>query len=368
MYEKPLRSEFSTLGFNMVIYYLLASVISTGIIFFYSLAGTIILYMSKGSITQEEIMQVVLPNDNPLLLLIVNAIAIYAIGMPVAVFLLKKKLPSPAMYNALYEAERSTEMFSPIDGASGSYDDVNVEGRRFSILELPALFFMCIFAMSAGNLISQMFAAVVGKLTGIEPENASVEFLLSGNMLMTIIFVVIVAPVAEELFFRKFLIGRLSHTGKWSAIFVSSMAFALYHMNIYQLFYALFVGLILGYTYVKTGKVIYTIFLHISLNFTGGILLPYFAQGIGSMENLQEVLEAGQYAFFIAEGIYLLTVFAGLVCFIVYLKKGRFHLQDERWLPDRNTVLKAYFSAPGTIVLLLVCVVVSALTLSGLLL
>ena len=362
MYEKPLRSEFSTLGFNMVIYYLLASVISTGIIFFYSLAGTIILYMSKGSITQEEIMQVVLPNDNPLLLLIVNAIAIYAIGMPVAVFLLKKKLPSPAMNNALFEARSSAEMFSPEGNASGTDEE------RFGIRELPALFFMCTFVMSAGNLISQMFAAVIGKLTGIEPENASVEFLLSGNMLMTIIFVVILAPIPEELFFRKFLIGRLSHTGKWSAIFVSSMAFALYHMNIYQLFYALFVGLILGYTYVKTGKVIYTILLHISLNFTGGVLLPYFTQGVESMDSLQEVLEAGNYAFFIADGIYLLAVFAGLVCFIIYLKKGRFHLQDERWLPDRNTVLKAYFKAPGTIVLLLVCVVVSALTLSGLLL
>ena len=74
------------------------------------------------------------------------------------------------------------------------------------------------------------------------------------------------APLFEELIFRKLLLDRLRPMGDRAAIWISGVAFGLFHMNLYQFFYATLLGLIFAGIALKTGKIHHTILLHAGIN------------------------------------------------------------------------------------------------------
>ena len=67
------------------------------------------------------------------------------------------------------------------------------------------------------------------------------------------------------------LIDKLGRYGERLAIIVSAVAFGLFHGNLSQLIYATGIGLIFGFVYVKTGRVVYSCLLHILVNFFGTV-------------------------------------------------------------------------------------------------
>ncbi len=74
------------------------------------------------------------------------------------------------------------------------------------------------------------------------------------------------APIFEELIFRKLLLDRLRPMGDRAAIWISGVAFGLFHMNLYQFFYATLLGLIFAGIALKTGKIHHTMLLHAGIN------------------------------------------------------------------------------------------------------
>lgn len=132
-------------------------------------------------------------------------------------------------------------------------------------------------------------------LSGGEAENSIIESLVSGDSLLAVIMVSVLAPIFEELIFRKLIIDRTRKFGEAVAIIYSAFAFGIFHCNVYQIFYAFALGLILGYVYVRTGNVLLTIIMHMIVNSSSSILYPlaptvytYFvyvmiALGIGSV-------------------------------------------------------------------------------------
>ncbi|WP_345988306.1 type II CAAX endopeptidase family protein [Chryseobacterium sp. Chry.R1] len=78
----------------------------------------------------------------------------------------------------------------------------------------------------------------------------------------------IIAPIVEELFFREFILKELNT--KYSAtysIIISSILFSLFHMNMADIIPALIMGVFLGYIFLKSRKIEYTIVFHSILNF-----------------------------------------------------------------------------------------------------
>lgn len=78
---------------------------------------------------------------------------------------------------------------------------------------------------------------------------------------------IVVAPLAEELFFRGFVFGGLqTRIGvRWGA-FISASLFTVAHMNP-MLFVPIFVmGLILTWVYMKSGSLLYPILAHLGYN------------------------------------------------------------------------------------------------------
>lgn len=78
----------------------------------------------------------------------------------------------------------------------------------------------------------------------------------------------IIAPVFEELFFRKFLLMKLfEKNSKVVAILISSFCFALIHLESpFNLIPAFMFGIVSGLIYIKTKKISYSIFLHFLIN------------------------------------------------------------------------------------------------------
>jgi membrane protease YdiL (CAAX protease family) len=110
--------------------------------------------------------------------------------------------------------------------------------------------------------------------------------------------------------------------GERAAVITSALIFGLAHGNLSQLFYAFGLGLALGYVYIKTRRIVYTIILHMLVNLIGGVLAPLALNSEAT----------GLTAVF---GVIVFgMVVAGLVFFIRNVKKVSFSpspLMQRKW-------------------------------------
>ena len=137
------------------------------------------------------------------------------------------------------------------------------------------LFFLAVFCMGfayIGNLIGSLMASVWDMARGVQSINPVSDVIQTMNPVVMIAATVIVAPVMEELLFRKLLIDRLIPFGQPMAVVISGVSFGLYHGNLFQFFYACMLGMIFAYLYSSTGKMRYNVVLHMIINLTGGVI------------------------------------------------------------------------------------------------
>lgn len=87
-----------------------------------------------------------------------------------------------------------------------------------------------------------------------------------GGMMFEIVFFGILGPLMEELIFRKTIIDNFSKYGMGAAILVSSVTFGLFHGNVSQCFMAMALGAVFAYVYSLTGKIWYSVAMHIIVN------------------------------------------------------------------------------------------------------
>ncbi len=92
--------------------------------------------------------------------------------------------------------------------------------------------------------------------------------------IFSMISVIIVAPVVEEILCRGIVLnGLLKNYSPQKAIITSAVFFSLMHLNPWQAIPAFFGGLFLGWIYYKTQSVITGIIFHTAINTTGYIFL-----------------------------------------------------------------------------------------------
>lgn len=89
--------------------------------------------------------------------------------------------------------------------------------------------------------------------------------------IINIIFICLVAPIAEEIMFRGFIYNVLRKKGTYIAIIVSSLLFGLFHFNIVQLFSTIFLGILCCLINNKYKSIIPGILLHICNNLNATI-------------------------------------------------------------------------------------------------
>lgn len=235
-------------------------------------------------------------------------------------------------------------------------------GQCFSMVAIG--FFM----MYAGNYIGNYVANLLNQLMGITVDNPVEDLVVGSALIPRLLFPVILAPIMEEYIFRKQLIDRMRVYGGKLAVIVSAVIFGLFHGNLSQLFYAASLGLVLGYVYQRTGKLRYSIGLHMLINFVGGYIAPLFLEHIPDIEQLDltnpEALGA-LLPWVVGFVVYIFTLLGlaitGMVLLCIKARKLTFTPAEEP-LPKGKRFTTVCLNA-GMILLLLGCIGEIALSL-----
>ncbi len=98
--------------------------------------------------------------------------------------------------------------------------------------------------------------------------SSSSDILKSGTDLgLAMLCTVLMAPAAEEIVFRGYMLGRLlSWFTKRQAIVLSAVLFALCHVSPLWIVYACFMGILLAWVSIREDDTMYSIALHIGFN------------------------------------------------------------------------------------------------------
>ena len=215
---------------------------------------------------------------------------------------------------------------------------------------LPYIF-MTFAILVPGTIVGTIVHRAITLPFGGDGSNVIAELLMKSNPIPRIIVIGILAPVFEELIFRKLLIDRLSRYGSFIAIIVSGLFFGLFHGNFSQFFFATGIGLLFAFLYVKTGKIHLTIILHMMVNLFSSVITTTAIQNLlkvnPNMDLSQEFLMAHPEAAAAlgAVGLVYLTMglFAiiGIICFIVFAATKKFKFEKNEGEPTKAEALKA---------------------------
>ena len=111
----------------------------------------------------------------------------------------------------------------------------------------------------------------------LSAEDASNVEDLAGNLsIFSMIFIIIFQSIAEEVFFRGFLLEKIdSFAGKNIAIILTALLFGLAHLSYGKLYPAImpmFMGIFLGYVVLKTKNLYAAITAHMLFNFASFVI------------------------------------------------------------------------------------------------
>jgi membrane protease YdiL (CAAX protease family) len=94
---------------------------------------------------------------------------------------------------------------------------------------------------------------------------------------------VLVAPLAEETFFRGFMFGGLRRYGLFWAALASGLLFSAVHLNPGGLIPLALVGMLFAWAYSRTGSLWTTIYAHFTFNLVSFVALTAIVQSGGSI-------------------------------------------------------------------------------------
>lgn len=189
-------------------------------------------------------------------------------------------------------------------------------GGRIIIFFLILQFSNIILA-NVGVAVENVIAGLLGVTT--EPVFSDIP------LWVLAILSLLIAPIFEELIFRKVLMDRIGVYGERLAIIVSALSFGGFHGNFQQFFFTTVAGLVLALIYAKTKKIIYPIILHF-INNAYGVL----QQTVYEIESLSTEIHMGvTYADLILIGVAYTLFVTGLVFFIIALCKGWFCIKNS---------------------------------------
>ena len=164
------------------------------------------------------------------------------------------------------------------------------------------------------TLVSPMFektmASSSSNLEGRPMSEVAILFVLA------IFSTAIVPAICEEYLFRGAILGLLLPFGRTAAIIGSSVLFGFMHQNPLQLFYTVFMGVILGYIYVKTKSIWACVLLH------------FFNNLITVVEDFLPVFTGVEWIVMLVD---FLVLTAGAICLVALIFK-----KDKQPQPDTD--------------------------------
>ena len=196
-----------------------------------------------------------------------------------------------------------------------------INSNKLTIKKFIVYIAISLTLMWIGNLIGLTITEILGNLIQSEIANPIVETIDSSSIYTNLLLMVIMAPIFEEIIFRKLLIDRTIKYGKGVSILLSALIFGLFHGNLNQFFYAFLIGGFFAYVYIKTGKIIYTILLHLTVNFFGSIISVIVENSLNNMNTMANLPIADAGILIIYFLVYVLIVIVGVIGLLKNYKK-----------------------------------------------
>lgn len=217
----------------------------------------------------------------------------------------------------------------------------NNQKQKLGIGTLLALYPISFTVLTLLAVAAGLIEHLIGKSGTV-----SAADLASSDVPQWVFFVagVLIAPIMEEIIFRRLIYNKVAGYGAGVYILWSSLTFGLFHMNFGQSLYAGAMGVIFAVVMYKTGNVLYSIILHIMINLTGGIGIGTIVMRSGN-ETILAIYNYYVFALIII-GFILSIIFIIRKFFVIHAEKGEYTLPHK----------KVAFLNPGTVIFCLGCI------------
>ncbi len=268
--------------------------------------------------------------------ILVETVMVLALGKEEAVNIINKSEIYPWLLNALPQYLVAFPIFHFIVKGMKRTDRIK---SKLPISEFLSLLLVAEVALVIGDMLGDTVTEFFSMFKG-EAITNPIDDLLSGTPIwIVILFGVVIAPIFEEIIFRKLIINRLSIFGDGLAVIVSAVTFGLFHGNFNQLFYAISLGLVLGFVYARTRDVKYSIIMHALINLVGSVVPMLFAKPLARfydmLEKISKQIEVDVSVYmqdFMVLGsylvIYLVAFGAGISILFKWIKRKKFRLNS----------------------------------------
>lgn len=224
------------------------------------------------------------------------------------------------------------------------------EKKKMSVKDFIVILIICLGATYLFNMVSLAINYVIG-LFKQSPVINPLDSVIGGDIILQILVLAVSAPIVEEIIFRKLLLDRLRPYGDKTAIWVSALAFALFHGNLSQALYAMALGMIFAYVVIRTNDIRYSIALHMIINFIGSVAMPMLA----ASSFIPLVMAAGLLVW-----VFLI---AGIILFFINIK--RIVLTKGEITLDKSVRFKTIYLNAGMILYFIACLIMFLFALAA---
>lgn len=230
---------------------------------------------------------------------------------------------------------------------------VQMKKHNMKPTQLLGAFAISYALMYLSNLAGQFFTNIIGIIKGSPVDDAIADLVSELNPLTAFFVMVLLAPALEEWIFRKLLVDRTIRYGEGTAIFLSGLMFGLFHGNLNQFVYTFLIGAFWAFIYVKTGRLRYTLYLHMALNFMGSVGSLFFLGAISTLEGGSSAMNGFHFllGMLIPLAIvipYLIVVFglviSGIVLLVTNWKRFRL-IPGELFIPKEKRFSVIFLNA-----------------------
>ena len=214
--------------------------------------------------------------------------------------------------------------------------------------------------MWIGNLIGLAITMLLSGAMQTDIANPVHELISNSDIWFNLVIISIIAPIFEEIFFRKMVIDRTIKYGAKVSIILSAVLFGFFHGNLNQFFYTFLMGGFFAYVYIKTGKITYPIILHAIVNLMGSVVSLIV---MNSLTNLQASFNPLD-AFVLI--LYFIILFVMLIIGIyglAHYKKAKFN--GEKTEINLRNPLKTMILNYGMVLFIIFCICEMAYQIIG---
>lgn len=242
------------------------------------------------------------------------------------------------------------------------------EKKKMTVGQWIIAFMISYAGMFLANILGNIITMIISALKGSAVSNDILNIATSNEVWCNVLVMVLLAPIAEELLFRKLLIDRTVKYGEGISILFSALFFGLFHGNLNQFAYAFVIGGIFAFIYVKTRNIKYTIFIHMLLNFLGSVVslalfnLSGYSELLSASDMTQEEIMQvvmnhlpGMLLFVVYFLIIIGLTIAGIVLFCINLSK--IHLGKTEYTVPKGKRFVIYFINLGVLLFMIYWIV-----------